>query len=118
MHRPEKVYLDEPITISETKVNHTEAGLKYLIDHYKQMLSFQINEAKIKSADRQHYVKLIDTYTFHLQLYEHERAPKIDVQPDHLYENNSDDQREKEAQRTLAELHNNGNGVASGGSSS
>jgi hypothetical protein len=107
MGRPEKVYLEDPITISGTKVNHTEAGLKYLIDHYRHMLSFPINEAKLKATDRQHIEKLIDNYTFHLQLYDHDKNGRSEANrtPDVLSDHNENDQREKTEFERVASIH-------------
>lgn len=114
MQRPEKIYLDEPITISGTKVGHTESGLKYLIDHMQHVLSFPVNEAKIKAADRQHIEKLIATYTFHLQVYEHERTTKTPVQLIDVQENKTNDQRKEDVSECVAQLHDHGNGNESG----
>ncbi len=96
MGRPEMVYLTEPIELGGVKIHHSYDGLAYLIDHYQHILSFPVNEQKIKSEHRQHIENLIKNYTFHRQLYEHERASQTNVLPMVVPANQTDDNPKEE----------------------
>jgi len=109
MERPEIIYLQEPIVLSDVKVQHSYEGLAYLIEHYQHILAFPVNEQKIKSEHRQHIEKLIKTYNFHRQLYEHERAPATNVPPVHVPTDHENDKSEKEVPTDLEPLHAHGN---------
>lgn len=114
MERPEKVYLSEPIEINGIKVQHTRAGLVYMIDHYTTILAQPLTDQQLKDEHRQYIAKLIDNYTIHLQLYEHERSPKTIAAPVDLPATETNDQREEEVPYVLGALHDNGNGKAGG----
>lgn len=69
MTRPERIYLDEMITIDSIKIGHTLEGLKYLIDHYTHIMN---NATKTQMDDkaRQHFQVMITDMQLHLHLYE------------------------------------------------
>lgn len=75
VNRPEKIYLDEPITLHGIKVGHTHAGLKYLIDHYTTTMN-NATDTQLTTDNRQHCQKMIDNMRIHLELYERELNPK------------------------------------------
>jgi hypothetical protein len=69
MDRPEKIYLDEPIKLHGIEINHTKAGLEYLIEHFSTMLLVYENHKGISDEVKKHYIKKIEQYQQHIELY-------------------------------------------------
>ena len=70
--RPLIVYLENPITINGFTIRHTVDGLKYLIDHYEQMLSKQVSE-KVRSKEVADLMQIrVTEWRYHLTLYENQ----------------------------------------------
>lgn len=114
MGRPEIVYLTEPIELSGVKIHHSYDGLAYLIDHYQHILSFPVNEQKIKGEHRQHIETLIKTYNFHRQLYEHERASQTNVPSMVVPTDQANDNTKEEVPSNVEQLHPSGDGATGG----
>lgn len=71
--RPVIVYLENPVVINGFTIRHTKDGLKYLIDHYEQMLAKTVSE-KVRSKDVADLMQLrITEWKYHLTLYETQR---------------------------------------------
>jgi hypothetical protein len=68
--RPEKIYLEEPITINDVEVRHTKEGLIYLIDHYESILN-NSTPKQLGEKERQHIKEwLLPNLQYHVKLYE------------------------------------------------
>lgn len=68
-----KIYLDEPIVIDLEKIGHTYEGLKYLIDHYTQVMNIATPQ-QLNDNDRQHCERMIEKMKLHVALYEKQKA--------------------------------------------
>jgi len=109
MERPEKIYLTEPIILAGIKVQHTYAGLIYMVDHYKTILAQPLTPQQLKDEHRQYIEKLIENYNIHLQLYEHERANETSLSPVSLPPVPDADRQQEEVPDSMAGIHDNGN---------
>lgn len=69
--RPEKIFLDIPLTIEGFTINYTHDGLDYMIDHYQQVQnteahskqSHEVREHLIQVLSRLNYLKFLYTKT-------------------------------------------------------
>lgn len=75
LERPTIVYLDEPITIHGIEIKHTEAGLRYLVEHIAHCVSISTDK-QMDLAAREHARGRVDQYKQHIQLYERQREEK------------------------------------------
>jgi hypothetical protein len=69
LNRPEKIYLDDPIFIEGTEINHTLPGLRYLVSHYEGILK-NSSRGQLGDKERQHIEKMIVGYKLRIELYE------------------------------------------------
>lgn len=69
MTRPEVVYLETPIIIQGIAIRYTEAGCKYLIEHWQAILEITDD----KRTDKAHIRKLIEQWNQYLELYQKQR---------------------------------------------
>jgi len=79
--RPEKVYLEEPITVDGVAVSHTKEGLIYLIDHYEHILKIATPK-QLSDKDRQHIKEtLLPNLQYHLHLYKNQNGAVATIRP-------------------------------------
>ena len=72
LDRPSIVYLDEPITIHGIEIKHTEAGLRYLVEHIGHCVKISTPQQMDQKA-RDHARDRITQYNQHIELYERQR---------------------------------------------
>lgn len=68
-----KIYLENQIELFGEKVGHTYEGLKYLIDHYTQVMNIATPQ-QLNDNDRQHCQRMIEKFKLHVALYEKQKA--------------------------------------------
>lgn len=77
--RPSIVYLPAPIVLNGITVQHTQAGLKFLIEHYETVLAVHTPK-QMSDEVRNHIQSRIANYKIHLELYERNQQPETSNQ--------------------------------------
>lgn len=73
MQRPEVVYLENPVVISDITIRYSYEGCKYLIEHWTAVLEITDD----KRTDKAHIRWLIEQWGQYIELYEKANAGQL-----------------------------------------